>query len=50
MQSAETKSLRKKLDDESSESAEFSGSEKKGLLLRGDKLVFLNVQLLNLRV
>ena len=50
MQSTETKGLEEKLDDETSASAGFSGVKKESRLLLRDKLVLLDVQLLNLRV
>jgi hypothetical protein len=50
MQSAETKGLEEKLDDETPVSAGFSGSKKRDLLLLRDKPVFLDPQLLNFRV
>ena len=49
MQTTEIKGIERKLDDESSGSAEFSGVKKEWLPLR-DKLVLLDVQLLNFRV
>jgi hypothetical protein len=50
MQSTETKGLEQKLDDEISGSAGFSGIKKRDLLLRRDKPVFLDPQLLDFRV
>jgi hypothetical protein len=50
MQSAETKGLEEKLDDEISGSAGFSGIKKRELLLLRDKPVFLDPQLLDFRV
>jgi hypothetical protein len=50
MQSTETKGLEKKLDDETSVSAGFSGIKKCDLPLLRDKPVFLDSQLLDFRV
>ena len=50
MQSTETKGLEENLDDETSVSAEFSGVKKEWPLSLRDKLVLLDVQLLNFRV
>jgi hypothetical protein len=50
MQGAETKGLEGKFDDENSGSAEFWGDKKESRLLLRDKLVLLDVQLLDFRV
>jgi hypothetical protein len=50
MQGAETKGLEGKLDDDNSGSAEFPGVKKESRLLLRDKLVLLDVQLLDFRV
>src|ERR1700730_1123090 len=50
MQTTEMKGVERRLDDENSGSAEFPGVKKEGLLPLRDKLVLLNVQLLNFRV
>jgi len=50
MQSTETKGLEEKLGDETSASAEFPGVKKESRLPFRDKLVLLDVQLLNFRV
>ena len=50
MQNTETKGLKEKSDDEISESAEFSGVKKEWRLPLRDKLVLLDVQLLDFRV
>jgi hypothetical protein len=50
LQSAETKGLEGKLDDDNSGSAEFSEVTKESRLLLRDKLVLLNIQLLDFRV
>jgi hypothetical protein len=50
MQSTEKKGLEWKLDDENSESAEFLGVKKESRLLLRNKLVLLDVQLLDFRV
>jgi hypothetical protein len=50
MQTTEMKGVEGKLDDENSGSAEFPGVKKESRLLLRDKLVFLDVQLLNFRV
>ena len=50
MQGAETKGLEGKLNDENSGSAEFSGAKKESRLLLRDKLMLLDVQLLDFRV
>jgi hypothetical protein len=49
MEPVENRRLEATSDDETSANAEFSGIEKEGLLLR-DKLVFLDLQLLDFRV
>jgi hypothetical protein len=49
MQSAETKGLEEKLDDENPANAGFPGIERRNLLLR-DKPVFLDPKLLDFRV
>ena len=50
MQGAETKGLEGQLDDENPGSAEFWGVKKESRLLLRDKLVLLDVQLLDFRV
>ncbi len=50
MQTTEMKGVERKLDDEHSGSAEFSGVKKEWRLSLRDKLVLLDVQLLNFRV
>ena len=50
MQGTETKGLERKLDDENSGNAGFSGIKKRDLLLLRDKPVFLDPQLLDFRV
>jgi hypothetical protein len=50
MQGAETKGLEGKFDDENSGSAEFPGVKTESRLLLRDKLVLLDVQLLDFRV
>jgi hypothetical protein len=50
MQSTETKGLEENLDDETSGSAEFWGVKSECRLPLRDKLVLLDVQLLNFRV
>ena len=47
MQGTETKGLEWNSDDEDPGSAEFSGVEKESRLLLRDKLVFLDLQLLD---
>jgi hypothetical protein len=50
MQSAETKGLEEKLDDGIPASAGFPGIKRRDLLLRSDKPVFPDPQVLNFRV
>jgi hypothetical protein len=50
MQSTEMKGVDWKLDGETSGSAEFSGVKKESRLLLRNKLVLLDVQLLDFRV
>ena len=50
VQTTEMKGVERKLDDDNSGSAEFSGVKKEWWLSLRDKLVFLDVQLLNFRV
>jgi hypothetical protein len=50
MQTTEMKGVEGKLDDENSGSAEFPGVKKEWLLPLRDKLVLLDVQLLDFRV
>jgi hypothetical protein len=50
MQTTEMKGVEGKLDDENSGSAEFPGVKKEWRLPLRDKLVLLDVQLLNFRV
>jgi hypothetical protein len=50
MQTTETKGLEEKLDDGIPASAGFPGTERRDLLLLGDKPMFLDPQVLNFRV